>query len=377
MFLQTIRRIPTFFPITLLFVLLIVSCVSGPTPKEEIISPEKTRTEIESSRQLRAMNERILMNSLSSKRDPYRDYKIGPEDLLEISVFEVEKLNKTVRVSSQGNISLPLLGVLRVKGLTANQLEKELRELLAEKYLQDPQVSVFIKEYRSQRISVMGAVKEPKVFEVTGQKTILDMLAMAGGVRDDAGHLLFLIRPPTLEDEVPEVPERGAALEALERGEASKEGKDSDQGGLKTFVINLEELLIKGDLTLNLPLIHGDVINIPVSGKVFVGGEVWRPGGFILAGKRMTLSQAIVLAGGVKPRAKGSETKIFRYSEKGTGREMVSVNVYAIQKGQKEDLYVKENDIIIVPRHGVKAFFIGVKETLTGVFGMGYSLGSL
>jgi len=308
------------------------------------------------------------MSSLSSKRDPYRDYKIGPEDLLEISVFEVEKLNKTVRVSSQGNISLPLLGVLRVKGLTANQLEKELRELLAEKYLQDPQVSVFIKEYRSQRISVMGAVKEPKVFEVTGQKTILDMLAMAGGVRDDAGHLLFLIRPPALEDEVPEVPERGAA---------SKEGKDPDQGGLKTFVINLEELLIKGDLTLNLPLIHGDVINIPVSGKVFVGGEVWRPGGFILAGKRMTLSQAIVLAGGLKPRAKGSQTKIFRYSEKGTGREMVSVNVYAIQKGQKEDPYVKESDIIIVPRHGVKAFFIGVKETLTGVFGMGYSLGSL
>ena len=366
-----LRRIPTFFPFTLFFILLIVSCVSGPTPKEETVSPEKTKTEIESSRQVRAMNERILMSSLSSARDPYRDYKIGPEDLLEISVFEVEKLNKTVRVSSQGNISLPLLGVLRVKGLTANQLEKELRELLSEKYLQDPHVSVFIKEYRSQRISVMGAVKSPKVFEVTGQKTILDMLAMAEGVRDDAGHLLFLIRPPALEDEVPEVPERGAAPEALEGR------KDSDQSRPKTFVINLEELLIKGDLTLNLPLIHGDVINIPVSGKVFVGGEVWRPGGFILAGKRMTLSQAIVLAGGLKPQAKGSQTKIFRYSEKGTGREMLSVNVYAIQKGQKEDLNVKENDIIIVPRHGVKAFFVGVKETLTGVFSMGYSLGAL
>ncbi len=194
---------------------------------------------------------------------------------------------------------------------------------------------------------------------------------MAEGVRDDAGHLLFLIRPPALEDEVPEVPERGTAPEALEAG------KDSDQGGPRTSVINLEELLVKGDLTLNLPLIHGDVINIPVSGKVFVGGEVWRPGGFILAGKRMTLSQAIVLAGGLKPQAKGSQTKIFRYSEKGTGREMLSVNVYAIQKGQKEDLNVKENDIIIVPKHGVKAFFVGVKETLTGVFSMGYSLGAL
>jgi polysaccharide export outer membrane protein len=369
--LNIVRRIPTFFPFTLFLILLIVSCVSRPTPKEQIVSPEKTRKEIESSRQVRAMNERILMSSLSSKRDPYRDYKIGPEDLIEISVFEVEKLNKTVRVSSQGNISLPLLGVLRVKGLTANQVEKELKELLAEKYLQDPQVSVFIREYRSQRISVMGAVKEPKVFEVTGQKTVLDMLAMAGGVRDDAGHLLFLIRPPAAEGEALEALEKGKAPEALE-GE-----KDSNQGRPQTFVIDLEELLIKGDLTLNVPLMHADVINIPISGKVFVGGEVRRPGGFPIGKKRMTLSQAIVLAAGLKSQANGSETKIFRYSEKGIGKEVLSFNVYAIQKGENEDPYLNENDIIIVPRHGMKAFLIGIRDTVSGIFGMGYSLGSL
>ena len=356
------RRIYPFFPIGLLLISLILSCISAPPPKKEAISPEKTILEIESSKQVRAMNERILMSSLTSKRDPYRDYKIGPEDLLEISVFEAEKLNKTVRVSSQGNISLPLLGVLRVKGLTANQLERELRELLAEKYLQDPHVSVFIKEYRSQRISVMGAVEKPSVFEVTGQKTILDMLAMAEGLKDDAGHLLFLIRPPAVEGEAPE------ALEG---------GKDFERGSPKTFVIDLEELLVKGDLTLNLPLTHGDVLNIPTSGKVFVGGEVRRPGGFPLGRKRMTVSQAIIMAAGLKPQANASETKIFRCSEKGVGKEILSVNVYAIQKGQGEDPYLKENDIIIVPRHGVKAFFVGIKETLTGIFSMGYSLGSL
>ena len=354
-----IRGIGTFFFINLLLISLIFSCVSAPPPRKEAISPENTIREIESSKQVRAMNERILMSSLSSKRDPYRDYKIGPQDLLEISVFEVEKLNSTVRVSTQGNISFPLLGILRVKGLTANQLERELRDLLAEKYLQDPHVSVFIKEYRSQRISIMGAVEKPNVFEVTGQKTILDMLALAGGLRDDAGHLLFLIRPPAGE------------------GGASKEGKDSDRGSPKTFVIDLEELLVKGDLTLNLPLIHGDVLNIPVSGKVFVGGEVRIPGGFPLKGKRMTVSQAIVLAQGLKPQADGSETKIFRSSEKGLGREILSVNVYAIQKGQEEDLYLKENDIIIVPRHGMKAFLVGLRDTVRGIFTMGYSFGSL
>jgi polysaccharide export outer membrane protein len=350
----------TFSIICFLLVLLTISCASAPPSKKGVISPELTFKEIESSKQVKAMNERILMSTLSSKRDPYRDYKIGPEDLLEISVFEEEKLNKTVRVSSQGNISLPLLGTIRVKGLTANELEKEIRDLLGEKYLQDPHVSVFIKEYRSQRISVIGAVEKPGVFDVTGQKTVLDMLAMAGGLRggpeNSAGQLLFLIRPPSLDEGI------------------SKEPEDQNP---KTFVIDLEELLVKGDLTLNLPLIHGDVINIPVSGKIFVGGEVRSPGGFPLYGRKMTISQAITLSGGLKYEANGSETKIFRYSEKATEREILSVNIYDIQKGREEDLSLKENDIVIVPKSGMKAFLIGVRDTFKGLIGFGYSLGTM
>ena len=123
-----------------------------------------------------------------------------------------------------------------------------------------------------------------------------------------------------------------------------------------------------------MPLLHGDVINVPVSDKIFVGGEVWKPGGFSLRGKKMTLSQAIVLAGGLKPQAKGSQARIFRYSETGPGREIITADIYAIQKGKKEDLYLKENDIIIVPKHGVKAILVGVKEILTGVLSVGYAL---
>ncbi len=350
--------------LNLLFI-LIVSCASAPPPKKNAFSPEIQIKEAESSRQVKAMNEKILMSGLSSRRDPYRDYKIGPEDLLEISVFEDEKLNKTVRVSSQGNISLPLLGILRVKGLTANELEKEIRDLLTEKYFQDPHVSVFIKEYRNQRISVIGAVEKPGVFDVTGQKTILDMLAMAGGLKGEpersAGQLLFLIRPPTLE--------------GLEEGEIKGKEELSKQVS-NTFVIDLEELLINGDLTLNLPLTHGDIINIPVSGKFFVGGEVNKPGGFPL-GKKMTVGQAIAMAGGLKTEGKGSETKIFRYAEKGAGREVLSFNVYAVQKGESEDVYLKENDIIFIPKHGVKTFLIGLRDTIKGLLGFGVSLGTL
>jgi polysaccharide export outer membrane protein len=340
-------------------VVVTLSCASQSSLRKEVNRSSLSAREIESSRQVKAMNERILMRSLSSGRDLYRDYKIGPEDLIEISVFEDEKLNKTVRVSSHGNISLPLLGILRVKGLTATELEREIRDLLAERYLQDPHVSIFIKEYRNQRISVIGAVDKPGPYDVTGQKTILDVLGMAGGLKEEAGALLFLIRPPPSEDEV------------FDGKEDSKTTKPS------TFVIDLEELLVKGDLSLNLPLVHGDVVNVPVSGKVFVGGEVNKPGGFALRGKKVTVSQAIVMAEGLKPDARGGETKIFRYAVKGSEREVVSVDVYAIQSGRGEDPYLKENDIVIVPKSGVKAFLIGLRDTVKGLIGFGFSMGAL
>jgi polysaccharide export outer membrane protein len=307
--------------------------------------------EIESSKKISAMNEKIMMSTLPSGKS-FRDYRIGPEDLLEITVFEVEKLNKIVRVSSQGNINLPLLGILKVKGLTADELEKEIQSLLAEKYIQDPQVNVLIKEYRNQRITVMGAVKNPNVFDVTGQKTVLEMLAMAGGMRDDAGQLLFLLRLPKLE------------------GETAKEAKKIDEPKPEAFIIDLEGLLVEGNLRLNLPLLHGDVMNIPVAGKVFVGGEVKSPGGF-MRGKKMTLSQAIILAGGLSFKANASETKIIRYSEKGTDREVLTFNVHTIQKGKAEDPYLRENDIIFVPASGVKTFLAGVKDIFRTAVGFG------
>jgi polysaccharide export outer membrane protein len=340
------------FLIICAFAFILFSCASTSSVQKEALSTEQITREIESSKRVKAMNEKLLMSNFSSGRSSHRDYKIGPQDLLEISVFEAEKLNKTVRVSSQGNISLPLIGILKVKGLTTEELEKEIRSLLAEKYLQDPQVNVLIKEYRNQRISVMGAVKSPGVFDVTGTKTILDMLGVAGGLREDAGQLLFLLRLPPSEEE------------------PGKKGKGIDGKKAETFIIDLDGLLVEGNLNLNLSLIHGDVINVPMSGKVFVWGEVKSAGGFA-KGKRMTLSQAVIMAGGLNFRANGSETRIIRYTEKGTNKEILTFNIYAIQKGKAEDPYLREYDIVFVPKSGVKTFLAGIKDTFSGAFGIG------
>ena len=110
-----------------------------------------------------------------------RDYRIGPEDLLEMQVFGVEQLTRTVRVNARGAISLPLVGNVEVGGLTAQQAEALIVARLAESYLQDPQVSLFIKEYTSQRVIIEGAVNKPGVYPLRGPTTLLQSLAVAGG----------------------------------------------------------------------------------------------------------------------------------------------------------------------------------------------------
>jgi polysaccharide export outer membrane protein len=110
-----------------------------------------------------------------------RDYRIGADDLLEVQVFGVDQLSRTVRVNSRGQVSLPLVGTLQVGGLTGQEAEGMLAQKLAENYLQNPQVSLFIREYTSQRVTVEGAVNKPGVYPLRGPTTLLQTLALAGG----------------------------------------------------------------------------------------------------------------------------------------------------------------------------------------------------
>ena len=121
--------------------------------------------------------------SLSTQRS---DYIIGPEDLLEISVFELEGLNKTVRVSEEGMINLPLLGEVRAEGQTRRGLEEIVRNLLEEKYINSPQVSVFIREYRSRSVSVIGSVQKPGTYKLLGHQDA-DPHDLRGGRPDRQG----------------------------------------------------------------------------------------------------------------------------------------------------------------------------------------------
>ena len=110
------------------------------------------------------------------------EYRIGPSDLLEINVFQVADLNRTVRVNTSGNISLPLIGVMKAGGRTVQELEAEIAKSLDDKFLQNPQVTVFVKEFTSQRVTLEGAVKTPGIYPLTGKTTLLQAIAMAQGL---------------------------------------------------------------------------------------------------------------------------------------------------------------------------------------------------
>ena len=248
------------------------------------------------------------------------DYRIGPKDLLDISVFGLDELTKTVRVSEDGKISLPLIGEIEVKGITKTDLEKKLSQLLEEKYLQNPQVTVFIREYQSKRVSVLGAVSNPGPYELLGRQTLLQIISQAGGITNESGKEIIVIR-------------------------------EVEVGVSTSLKISIDDLFLKGDARLNIPLQPNDIVNITIDRivNIYVFGQVRRPGALGVRRSNIpTLLQAIGQAGGFSERASKRGVLIKRIDD--DGKEVkIKVNVKSIIKGKKKDIQLLENDVVIVP----------------------------
>jgi polysaccharide export outer membrane protein len=247
------------------------------------------------------------------------DYKIGPNDLLEIRVFELTELNQTVRVSEDGSITFSLLGRIEVAGFTAHGLEQKLASILTEKYVPGgAHVSVFIREY--QKISIIGAVGQPGMFELIGPTTLLQAIAQAGGLTAQATNEIYVYR--------------------------------HEADGRQTIIfIDLDDLN-SDNRDLNIDLRPKDVVLIPIDQtlNVFVYGEVRNPGAIpFLRSKRITLLQAIAQAGGTTEWAKESKVVVKR-KDKATGKEMkINVNLKKIIEGKVADIVLEEGDVVIVP----------------------------
>lgn len=310
-----------------------------------------------------------LRRSLTSETESdTSDYRIGAQDLLEIKVFEAPDLNRSLRVSAKGDISLPLLGSVQAATLTAQELEA-LLEYKLHKYMKDPHVDVLVSSVESHPISVVGAVKKPGVFQVRGPKTVLEMLSLAEGLADDAGDDVLVMRgagwdltDSRAENHVPSASEAAPTPNAPER-------KDQQQGNEETVRVNLKNLLENGDARLNVPVRPGDIVKVPRAGVVYVVGEVKKPGGFVLkSNEELTVLKAMALAEGLTLTAVKDQARIIRTDAASGEKKEIPINLGKILDGKTSDPALQAADIVFIPNsNGKYAVFRGSEAAISAI----------
>jgi polysaccharide export outer membrane protein len=261
-------------------------------------------------------------NIQSAVNEP--EVRVAAGDLLEVRVFDEPELTQTVRVNRFGDASLLLIGTLHLADLSTD----EARELIAQKFIEGhfllkPQVSVLIREYSTQGVSVLGEVQKPGVYSVLGQRTLLDIISEAGGTTTRAGSSVTIKRASDGSIVELPLPKDGAAT-----------------------------------LTADVRLQPGDKVIIPRASLVYVLGDVWRPGGFLMQnGGHVTILQAMALAGGHTRTASLNRARLIHKTDAGyTDKE---VPLKKIMNGQLDDFEIQAEDILYVPNSAVKSAFQG------------------
>ena len=317
-------------------------------------------------------NQRLgqLSQNLSSTnpKSAAQDYHIGPQDLLEISVFEAPELNRSVRVSASGEISLALLGAVQAANLTPKELEFVLEELLRRSYMKDPHVGVFVQQMQSHPVSVFGAVKKPGVFQVDAPKSLVEILSMAEGLAEDAGDTVIVMRGADLPGATAPASEPPGAPMATSNGsDANAPRSLSEPSSPTTVEISLKNLLESSDDSYNVVVYPGDVVKVTRAGVVYVEGNVKKPGGFMLkTNENITVLQAVALAEGLTRTAAGSHARIMRTDETGTRTE-IPIDIDKILAGTIADPVLRPKDIVFVPNSTGKSVFYGSTQAVVSL----------
>ncbi len=316
---------------------------------EDLEAAQSSLNITKSDREIDQLNEQISLlattnpfnNSVDSSLDRF-SYTLGAGDVINIAVFQVDELNRKARITGDGYIMMPLIGEVYAQGLTTSELEDQITSKLAESYLHNPQVTVFIEEFRSHQISVTGAVKQPNIYEIQRAQNVLEMLAMAGGLSNDAGPQVYVTR--IITDQTSGIRKR------------------------ESTVIKLDTLLTSDDPRLNILLRAGDSVNVPKAGVVFVEGAVRSPGAYQIKGE-MNVLKAIAVAGDVKFEAKRGNIQIFRELDGQT--QLIEVDLDAIKSRSADDVALFDGDIIVVPDNKFKKGWSGFWKGISGIFSVG------
>ena len=294
------------------------------------------------------------------------DYPIGPGDVLEISVPAMAEIKeRTARVSGDGTIALPFVGTVAVKGRTENEVRDELRRHL-EAYMYDPQVTVFVREYRSRQVAVVGAVERPGLYSPASKgDTIFDMIALAGGIKEEGTSRILFVPA--------ELVEREKAREVA--ADLPPKTWSADQPPLllkrsDPIIVDLKDITAGADRTaLSVPVRPGDVVMVPGNGEVLVQGWVEKPGSYKIT-RELTVLGAVAAAGGPSFAANPGSVRVIR-TGKQSERVFFDADLEKIKVGEMRDVSLQDGDVIEVGSSAPKLVAYGAYRFFDSVFRVG------
>ncbi len=277
----------------------------------------------------------LTAESLLSAQD--KAYLLGPRDVITITIHAGgEKQHEAqLTVSEQGTINVPFIGSVKAEGLTTLQLESQIKKPLAEDYFLEPEVNINVKEYHSLRYYISGAVTTPGLYETASKATVMKLIAKAGGVLPTRGNVAYIFRDS-----------------------ADQIVKDKDVENLvskrkREKVVDLKELLDKGNVSHDLPLESGDVVYIPpeqsrdiAETKIYVEGEVKKPG-VLDYRPGITALSACIMAGGFDQFAAPNRARIIR--KEGEKQVIIDIDLNKVKKGEIPDVELKPGDLLHIP----------------------------
>src|SRR4029077_5127999 len=265
-------------------------------------------------------------------------------------------------------ISVPFAGVINVTGMTDKTLKEEIRKRLEEKYMQNPQVNVFVKEFRSRQVAVIGAVQKPGMYNLASSAdTVMSMISQAGGMRTDAAeHILFLPAEPAEPEKAKEI------IDSLPVQLMSQNPSPLILKNVDPIVINLDSVNRSGNQRyLNMPALPGDIVMVPGGGEVLIQGWVEKPGAYKIT-SGLTILGAVAAAGSTTYPADKSSVELIRTNPQGHKSTFVA-DLDAIKSGAQPDLALREGDIINVVSSGPKEFAYGFYKFFTTLVHVGAS----
>jgi polysaccharide biosynthesis/export protein len=278
-----------------------------------------------------------------SQEKSMSDYPVGPGDVVEISVPAIEELRANVaRISGDGMITLPFIGKIHAAGLTEEELRQKVLEQLKQ-YMHNPRAVVFVKEYRSRQVAVVGAVSKPGLYNLTsGADTLIDLIAQAGGIVPGADPKIYLIPA--------EPAENGHVREIASTLPASLLRQDPAPlilNRTEPIVVDLKQVASGGGQQyLYVPVRPGDIIMVPGGGQVLVEGWVERPGAYVIS-PGLTVTGVVIQAGGQLFPADVNAVKIIR-ADRGGMKTFVMADLEKIKSGEAPDIPLQGGDIVEV-----------------------------